>query len=120
MTEPFEWPQYLGHANELAQRPEEGMQRLAIHAAYYSAYNVARIYVEYVLKIASPKVGDTHAFVWDSIAKPNSTIGRLGRNLRNIRNNADYDDPFPGKLPLQVQNALKWAAEIIAALPIDD
>lgn len=118
MNSPYEWSGHLDHAKELAKRSEEGMQRLAIHAAYYCAFNVARIYVEDVLKVALPQTGDAHEQVWHALERTQSVACKRGRELRKARRKADYEDSFPGDLSEAVKKALVDADEVLKRLPI--
>jgi hypothetical protein len=124
MNDQYDWAQHIEHARKLgANADDEGLQRLAIHAAYYGAFNLARQYVEVVVGLKLPSTGDVHQAVWKALDGGNSnekTAANRGEALRKLRNAADYDSVFPKDLLQAVNRALIDAGDIVKRLPVDE
>jgi hypothetical protein len=100
------------------------LDRSAISRAYYGAFNVSRRWLE---ANVTPIDGlRAHAQVWETfrIAERASSgsreswkaIGNLGDSMRELRNQADYDDIVPG-LDGRAMGAVRDAERILALLP---
>src|SRR4051812_7155066 len=85
---------FLPVADSLSRASTEAEWRSAISRAYYAALHNAREFLS-KLQFRVPAGEQAHAYLWlrlSNTADPNSdAIGRLLRDLRGRRNNADYD-----------------------------
>jgi uncharacterized protein (UPF0332 family) len=113
---PIDWTDVLGLAVGLSANADEASLRSAISRAYYAAFNLARLWL--VAKgVNVPKTGAAHAVVWDRLDQHGlASEAVLGRALRDMRNNADYDDVLPFDPGAQAQVALSHARTLIAGL----
>jgi hypothetical protein len=118
---PFDWPDYLTLADELAVRPEEYCLRTAISRAYYYAYHLARQRILDNDFIIVPG-GDSHKQVWekfrDSPEHECRKLYLLAEKLKDKRQRADYDKDFPriaGEFPT-ILNMTRRFAEDLARL----
>lgn len=121
----FNWSEYFTLAQELASKSatssmQEAMLRSAISRAYYAAFCEARNHLIHKDAEAIPNRVNVHAYVGKQFEKSNDTvrqkIGRLLHHLRSIRNIADYQDRFYGKLPGRTRVALLEAEEVLRLL----
>jgi len=109
--------EYLRLARELSKRPEEGMRRLAIQAAYQCAFNVARFYVTQVLQIELQRTDEVLDRVWDELDRNFQRIAsKRGRELQKASRQADHEDLFPGDLAAAASKALSDADEVVKRL----
>jgi hypothetical protein len=97
-TTPFDWPDYLTLADELAKRTEEYCLRTAISRAYYYAYHLARKRVidnGFIIV----RGGDTHKQVWEKFDNSPEwackKLHSLAKILKDKRQQADYDEVYP-------------------------
>lgn len=115
------WVAYVVLAGDLVRRQSEAAKRSGVSRSYYGAFNYARRWLEgRGTPIAAHRA---HGQVWDSFmdadrATPNSRsnwqlIGELGRELRTLRNKADYADVMPG-LDVRAVESVAIALQIIA------
>ena len=82
--------------------PSEAALRTAVSRAYYSAYHLARAYVERE-GLGSVGKQDAHRSVWDAIGRPGGnprprqerTIREKGFTLLSSRKDADYEIDKP-------------------------
>jgi uncharacterized protein (UPF0332 family) len=85
---------FLTVANALAVAPTEAEWRSAISRAYYAAFHSAREFLTR-LRFRVPAGEQAHAYLWLRLSNTSDlkadSIGRLLRDLRGRRNNADYD-----------------------------
>lgn len=117
------WGEYIVLAEDLAAHGSEAWQRSAVSRAYYGAFNSARRWVE--ANLGSVDNGSAHRRVWRTfIANAERgqdaraawmTVGRLGDELRRLRNQADYVDDM-ADLDRHVPAAVASAEAIIALL----
>lgn len=117
------WGEYVVLAEDLSAHGAEAWQRSAISRAYYGAFNSARRWVE--ANIGPVDNGSAHQRVWRAFSIPAQAtagaraaavkVGRLGDELRRLRNEADYADGMPD-LDLHAPKAVATAALIIALL----
>jgi uncharacterized protein (UPF0332 family) len=101
----FDWRQYLRLADELMERSEEleeASNRSAISRAYYAAFNLALERAAAIgldVQPSDEECGNQHAACWRAFRahsdKKLRAIGTLGRDLRDIRNRADYEANLP-------------------------
>jgi hypothetical protein len=119
-AKPFDWPDFLTLAEELAARPEEHCLRTAIGRAYYYAYHLARQRIvdnEFVITRGE----GSHQQVWEKFnASPDNSckkLYQLGKILKDKRLQADYEailpriaDEFPGI----INTAKKFATDLSA------
>lgn len=120
----FQWEAYLELAQQLAPAPaappgpaappdppappdpSEAALRTAVSRAYYSAYHLARAYVERN-NLASVGRQDSHKAVWDALGRSGGpprprqerAIKSKGFTLRDARNDADYEGDRPDSTP---------------------
>ena len=100
----FEWRKYLDLAEELSQRNEQEYLRSCISRAYYAIYHILSLRAGQNTK----REKDTHRALIDTYKKLENDLdlkegldhldeadirelGNVLENLRNIRNDADYD-----------------------------
>jgi len=127
-AKPFDWPDYLTLADELANRTEEYCLRTAISRAYYYVYHLARNRVTdngFIIV----RGGDTHKQVWEKFdASPyfdSKKLYQLAKRLQDKRRQADYDIPYPkieGEFPEVLNLARKFAGDLgrlNARLPVN-
>ena len=121
----FNWSEYFTLAQELTSKSatstmQEAMLRSAISRAYYAAFCEARNHLLQKDAEAIPNRVNVHAFVGKQFEKSSDTvhqkIGRLLHHLRSIRNIADYQDRFYGKLSGRTRVALLEAEEVLRLL----
>ena len=120
----FDWLEYLNVAQELAGQPdrasnEEAKLRSSISRAYYAAFIKARNFLrdnEGMVISNQPRV---HEYVprqfEQSRDKKRQQIGYKLRDMRHIRNQADYDDVVL-HLPELSKKTLKLARQVILRL----
>jgi uncharacterized protein (UPF0332 family) len=119
-AKPFDWPDFLTLAEELAARPEEHCLRTAIGRTYYYAYHLARQRVvnnEFMIT----KFEDSHKQVWEKFNNsPDYSCKKLydlAKILKDKRQQADYDAIFPrieDEFPGIITTAKKFAADLNA------
>jgi uncharacterized protein (UPF0332 family) len=119
-TRPFDWPDFLTLAEELAVRPEEHCLRTAIGRAYYYAYHLAKARVienEFVIN----KFQDSHKQVWEKFGdSPDfrcKKLYELAQILKGKRQQADYDANFPriaAEFPTIIDMTKKFARDLDA------
>jgi hypothetical protein len=127
-TQPFDWPDYLTLADELAKRSEECCLRTAISRAYYYVYHLARKRVTDNGFIII-RGGDTHKQVWEKFSgSPDwdcKKLCELAKRLHDKRKQADYDMPYPkieGEFPEVLNLARRFAVDLgrlNARLPVN-
>lgn len=116
----FDWKEFNDLALALASiHTDEASHRTAISRAYYAAYHEASAYIRArALCPASQPL--THRLVWRLIREApgarSAVIANLGFDLRNLRESADYRNPYPGVLSADVNRALVISAAMIAWL----
>lgn len=85
---------FLTVAQALSAGPTEAEWRSAISRAYYAAFHTAREFLTR-LRFRVPAGEQAHAYLWLRLSNTGDpkadAIGRLLRDLRGRRNNADYD-----------------------------
>ena len=127
----FDWSEYLNLAQELAATNSESSAnreaklRSAISRAYYSTFCLARNYLRDIEKdpilFRKNRATNEHKYVAEAFIchlSKNKNMVKIGENLsrlRDLRNNADYEDTM-FNLPTQATTALKLAENIISAL----
>ncbi len=115
----FEWSEYLSFAKTLVDDPdaEESALRSAISRAYYAAFHGAKALVLIMGKHV-PSTGDAHGKVWhlcrNECGIAVRKIGNSGKNLKDDRTKADYDNPFPENLRKKTESALISADYIVS------
>src|SRR5262245_28965489 len=86
--------EFLVVAGLLATRATEADWRTAISRAYYAAFHTAREYMTRI-RFRVPAGEQAHAYLWLRMSNTGDSkldaVGRLLRDLRGRRNNADYD-----------------------------
>lgn len=100
----FDWGQYITLARELSCCSQsdpliEAKHRSSISRAYYSVFVPAYNYLRRKQRKYPPKDKGTHKFVIDefknSTDQTQQLIGIQLNQLRECRNNADYEDDVP-------------------------
>ena len=123
----FNWSEYFTLAQELTSKSatssmQEAMLRSAISRAYYAAFCEARNHLIYIDAEIVPTTVNAHTYVGAKFKRSNDLsrrkIGRLLHHLRSIRNEADYQDKFYGKLRGRTRAALSEAEEVLRLLDI--
>ncbi len=101
----FSWRDYYTLAGQFKEQAadspqQEALLRSAISRAYYASFCLARNYLRDSLGRKSTGTLDDHEFVKSQFrnlpGQDNQTIAENLRRLRGYRNQADYDDEFPG------------------------
>ena len=116
----FAWQELAELAIWLAaERPDEAGQRTAISRAYYAAYHAASAYVR-AHELAPPSQHLSHHRVWrllrDSGRTHSVDLAELCFELKNTRVAADYWNPFPGDLVIEVDRAIATSVTIMTLL----
>ena len=120
----FAWLDYLTLAEALLQArttlaPEEACCRAAISRAYYAVYNVARTRAREHEGLQLPAIGDAHQRVimhyFRGPSPLHRAIGDSLRQLRSVRNRADYDDQFDQAVA-RAQFAVRRARQVVVQL----
>ena len=115
---PFDWPDYLKLAEELAERSEESCLRTAISRAYYYIYHLGK---KRILDNGFPLVrgGDTHKQVWEKFDNSPEfscrKLYQLAKRLKDKRQQADYDQVYPrieDEFPEILRLARKFADDL--------
>jgi hypothetical protein len=117
------WPDYVLLAEVLAAERLEASKRSAVSRAYYGTLNTCRVWLE--ANGAAINRHRVHAEVWGTFKATGCAstlsdgepivIAELGNKLRMLRNQADYQDSFPG-LDDHAIGAVSAAKEVLAAL----
>jgi hypothetical protein len=115
---PFDWPDFLTLADELAKRTEESCLRTAISRAYYYAYHLGRQrIIDNEFQIVPG--GDSHKQVWEKFeGSPDwecKKLALLAGLLKDKRQRADYDKVFPrivDEFPTVLDMARKFATDL--------
>ena len=118
---PFDWPEYLTLADELSRRTEEACLRTAISRTYYYVYHLARqrlIENDFIII----RGGDTHKQVWEKFQGDADNrckkLNDLAKILHDKRKQADYDNPYGGRIeaefPALLEIAKKFANDLNA------
>jgi uncharacterized protein (UPF0332 family) len=119
---PFDWPDYLTIADELSKRTtEEACLRTAISRTYYYVYHLARQRLldnEFIIV----RGGDTHKQVWEKYQGDADhrckKLNDLAKILHDKRKQADYDNPYAGRIdaefPALITLAKKFATDLNA------
>jgi uncharacterized protein (UPF0332 family) len=109
---------FLAVAMALAAGPTEAEWRSAVSRAYYSAFHTARELLMR-MRFRVPAGEQAHAYLWLRLSNTgdakSDTIGRLLRDLRGRRNNADYDLGRP-RTQANVADAANDAQDVIARM----
>jgi uncharacterized protein (UPF0332 family) len=109
---------FLAVANALAAGPTEAEWRSAISRAYYAAFHTAREFL-IRLRFRVPAGEQAHAYLWLRLSNTGDpaadSIGRLLRDLRGRRNNADYDLGRP-RSRANADDAVTDARDLIARM----
>ena len=91
----FDWKTYKDLAEELRSKDDEASKRSSISRLYYSVFHQAKIFLINIENYDYSEHKDSHAQVWNEFIRKGKTfksIGENGKRLRNIRNDADYED----------------------------
>jgi len=125
----FAWLDYLTLAEALLQArttlaPEEACCRAAISRAYYAVYGAARTRARDQEGLQLPATGDAHQRVithyFQGPSPLHRAIGDTLRQLRSVRNRADYDDQLDrpvARAAFAVQRARTIMAQLQALTP---
>jgi uncharacterized protein (UPF0332 family) len=109
---------FLAVASALAAGPTEAECRSAISRAYYAAFHTAREFI-IRLRFRVPAGEQAHAYLWLRLSNTGDpaadSIGRLLRDLRGRRNNADYDLGRP-RSRANAADAMTDARDLIARM----
>jgi hypothetical protein len=116
------WATYVVLAGDLVRRQSEAAKRSGVSRSYYGAFNYARRWLE---GRGTPiAVHRAHSQVWASFMdadqaapgrRSRQLIGELGRELRRLRNQADYSDVMP-RLDVRAVESVAIAQQIITLL----
>ena len=123
----FPWSAYLFVAELLLQlpasnRPEwhaEAVQRIAVSRAYYAAFCTARNDARAHEGFTPTGTGRDHYDVirhYRQRSRIHRQIAIVLRRLRDVRNQADYDDIIDEDLTLFAQNAVQDARDVLDRL----
>jgi uncharacterized protein (UPF0332 family) len=120
----FAWSEYLVLAEALLHArttfaPEEACCRAAISRAYYAVYGAARTYAREQEGLQLPATSAAHHLVMRHYrrgARPlHRAIGDNLRQLRSVRNRADYADKLDQPVDLAVR-AVQRARQVMVQL----
>ena len=120
----FAWLDYLTLAEALLQArttfaPEEACCRAAISRAYYAVYGVARTRAREQEGLQLQATGDAHQRVIAHYFQRPSPLHRAIddnlRQLRSVRNRADYDDQLDRPVA-RAEFAVRRAQQVVAQL----
>lgn len=98
---------------------EEAVQRIAISRAYYAAFCTARNDARVHEGFAPTGTGRDHGGVirhYEQGSRIHQHIALALRRLRDVRNQADYDDLIDEDLALVAQNAVQDAHDVLDTL----
>jgi uncharacterized protein (UPF0332 family) len=116
----FDGSEFLALANELLPQcaGNEAKQRCVIGRAYYAAFLRTRAYLEANgFEIERTRA---HADVWNYMLntrdRTKRSIGTDGKRLRDWRNSADYDIPYPADLAAEAVAATSDAQSLLERL----
>lgn len=116
-SSPFDWANYHKLAEELLLRPEEECLRSAISRAYYGILNLCK---ERLLANGHPPSKRTHKMVWDGFAASKDitcrNIAFWGKDLKEKREDADYQTTFPTNLKNEAELAVFLCSSLAADL----
>lgn len=120
----FDWLDYVTLAEALVQArttfaPEEACCRAAISRAYYAVYGAARTRAREQEGLQLPATGDAHqrviAHYFQGPSPLHRAIGDTLRQLRSVRNRADYDDQLD-RPAARAAFAVRRARQVVAQL----
>lgn len=115
----FDWEGFLELAEQLSRSPTEAAQRTAISRAYYAVYHAASYYIRRK-QLIEPGRRLSHRAAWRllklSVNLDQRDTGFRGEDLKRLRQDADYDSPYPGDLSTDVREAVMEASALIAAI----
>jgi uncharacterized protein (UPF0332 family) len=116
--------EFLDLAGELAAGVREGDWRSAASRAYYAAFHVARcLFVQIGFRV--PHSDRAHSFLYLRLNNCGQTAivtaAQRLRNLRDLRNEGDYDfdTPFAERLGINAVNEAVDVVDILEAVPQD-
>lgn len=117
---PFDWKQYLDLARELAQPTasdpgqREARLRSAISRAYYASFCHARNYSRNWLKFVPDHTADDHGRLKAHlrVGKRHGIALKLDQ-LRQWRNDADYQDSLTSDLATMASHSVNEASKIL-------
>jgi len=117
----FDWREYLNLAQSLAQSTycfnQEAAFRCATSRAYYAAFCYARNYARDKQDFSPTYKSEDHRLIRKHFkGKGMCKIVRFLENLRQWRNDCDYDDIVPN-VSLLAKNAINEAQKLINILP---
>lgn len=92
---PFDWRDFVGLAELLAERHDEASLRTSVSRGYYAVFHLARRVLErHDGEFHAMRGSDSHKLVWDRLAaldrRQAKTAVRVGKNLLAVRKHADY------------------------------
>ena len=116
----FEWIAFVELAQRLAQEfpTDEAALRTAVSRAYFGAFCHAKQYAVEKLGFRPGKDADDHGRLRSSLKGKFPAVGILLQQIRELRNQADYERDCPADWPLSVGVALREAAKIVQQLPL--
>jgi uncharacterized protein (UPF0332 family) len=133
----FNWADYLKFAKKVKQIAEvddkempfyaiqEAAHRAVISRAYYAVFCICRNYIlenhsdKILLEANNPKVhGEVIRFFKESGEAKQSKIGKILGEVRDYRNNADYDNELEDSLQNLSSNAIEQANTIMEIIKI--
>jgi hypothetical protein len=120
----FDWKALVDLARNLGQQAatapnSEAYQRSAVNRAYFGAFGYAFNYAKQFLKYHPRENPDDHGRLREhlKVKKRYGAAERL-RQLRELRNQADYVDDLPWEdFQATVESAIKLAGQVFLHLP---
>lgn len=119
----FQWADFLIVAKSLHQSgktsvlPTDASFRCAISRAYYAAFCHSRDFAEINYGFIPTKKPKDHELLRINLAKHGrGTISTKLDQLRQWRNNSDYDNPSPTLSESNTRDAIDYADKIIQSL----
>ncbi len=118
---PFDWPEYLELAKDLAGLQSSGYsreaaERSAVSRAYYAAFGQARNYAMQNLNFQPGGTAADHGTLRNCLRRSKPQVAADLNRLRQWRNACDYDASVPNLSQL-VRNSITLAGNIIQACP---
>jgi hypothetical protein len=114
----FDWRDFLEFAKSLSTDSREAARRSAISRAYFAAFGHAFDYATRYLGFVPRNLSDDHGRLRSHLTRSRrrAIADRIGQ-LRNWRNQADYDAEFEDDLATTLASSLAFAEYVFHGLP---
>ncbi|MEQ2525102.1 hypothetical protein EKG37_07100 [Robertmurraya yapensis] len=115
----FDFNEYIYQAEEWVKRNEEAYKRSAVSRAYYGAFILTRKYLKSTGNLPKKFNGNSHEEIWNALSKlgpKEKIIANIGKSLKNMRKQADYQEIIHENLSPWSQLAVYQARSIVTRL----